>query len=132
MTDPRRRFGKPAAPTGGYDDHGQFGRHRIGLYFVLLGKLAVPEPDVQKWAIWFGTADRYVADDKIGGVRVSTVFLGLDHNWGRGLPILFETLVFRGGDGSEMHRYETWEQAEKGHKAIVALIRAELIEKAKA
>jgi hypothetical protein len=100
-------------------------------YYVLLGKLAVPEPDVTKWAQWFGTANRHVAQDRIGGVVVSTVFLGLDHSHGHGLPILFETLVFRGGDGQEMDRYESWEQAEVGHEHTVTRIRAELIEKAK-
>jgi hypothetical protein len=102
-------------------------------YYVLLGKLAVPEPDVMKWAHWLGTANRHVAQDKIGGVMVSTIFLGLDHSHGRGeFPVLFETMVFRGGDPQEQDRYETWEQAEAGHKAMVALIRAELIAKAKA
>lgn len=32
--------------------------------------------------------------------RVSTVWLGLDHNWGGGEPLLFETMSFGGGRGS--------------------------------
>ena len=56
-------------------------------------------------------------------MTVSTVFLGIDHNFGgKGKPILFETMVFGKGDlvpDNWMARYCTWEQAEAGHKAIV-------------
>jgi hypothetical protein len=67
------------------------------------------------------TADRQVAKTIQGDVRVSTVFLGLDHrHWGEGPPLLFETLVFRGDDGgSDMVRYSSWDDAEAGHAAMV-------------
>ena len=82
-------------------------------------------------------ADRHVKKEYIGDYWVSTVFLGIDHNWGAGNPILFETMVFDNGrsetllGGSEYHptidnyfqRYSTWEQAEDGHDAIVREIR---------
>ena len=104
--------------------------------YVLMGKLAVPEPDLLKWGRWFGTANRHVAVTQVGGIRISTVFLGLDHNFsrffgepGEHLPILFETMVFRGGEGGDGERYETWEQAEAGHKKWVARVRAEIKEK---
>lgn len=102
--------------------------HFLGHY-VLLGKLAVPEPDLLKWARWFEKADRHVFETQIGGIWISTVFLGLDHSFGRGLPILFETMIFRGGAGGEMFRCETWEQAEAQHKEAVALVRAEIKDK---
>ena len=55
----------------------------------------VPEPDVIAWGRWFGTANRHVAQTDINGVHVSTVFLGVDHNFtGHGDPILFETMPF--------------------------------------
>ncbi|MEI6177668.1 MAG: hypothetical protein WCS43_12315 [Verrucomicrobiota bacterium] len=41
----------------------------------------VHEPDLKKWASWFQTADRKVALETIGETKVSTVFLGLDHNF---------------------------------------------------
>ena len=103
-------------------------KHFLGHY-VLMGKLAVPEPDLMKWAMWLETADRHVAKTQVGGIWVSTVFLGLDHSFGRGLPILFETMLFKGGDGDETWRCETWEQAEKQHADAVAQVRAEIKEK---
>ena len=56
-----------------------------------------PEPDVIKWATWFEKGNRIVKQDQIGEVWVSTVFLGLDHDFtGKGPPILWETMTFRG------------------------------------
>lgn len=98
-------------------------------HYILLGKLAVPEPDLLKWGQWFQTADRHVFETRIGGIWISTVFLGLDHNYGGGLPILFETMIFRGGKGDDMWRCESWDQAEAQHKQAVALVRAEIKDK---
>ena len=37
---------------------------------------------------------RRVAQNYVGDVHVSTVFLPIDHGWGEGPPVLFETMVF--------------------------------------
>jgi hypothetical protein len=52
-------------------------------------------------------------------VCVSTVFLGLDHNFLRtGPPVLFETMIFGVPFVSEwQRRYCTWDEAVDGHKA---------------
>jgi hypothetical protein len=63
-----------------------------------------------------------VARTELGdGREVSTVFLGLDHNFlAHDIPIVFETLVLPDGDGD---RYATWDQAVAGHQAVVAKYR---------
>lgn len=102
---------------------------RLGL-LVLQGKLAVPAPDIETWAKRFDHSNKHVAETQIGGIWISTVFLGIDHNHSRvGLPILFETMVFRGGHGDECERCETWEQAEKQHAEAVEHVRREIKEK---
>lgn len=54
------------------------------------------------------------------GCDVSTVFLGLDHNWtNQGAPIVFETMVFGGPFDQEQERYSTWAEAEAGHRLWV-------------
>ena len=54
-------------------------------------------------------------------IHISTVFLGIDHNFAPdGPPILFETMTFGIElDGEDTWRYITWNQAEAGHAAIV-------------
>jgi hypothetical protein len=51
--------------------------------------------------------------------RVSTVWLGLDHGFGSGPPVIFETMVFGGPLDQEMERYCTWESAVTGHEFMV-------------
>lgn len=57
-----------------------------------------------------------------GGVWISTVLLGLDHQFGDGPPLIFETMVFESSDYGpdlDMDRYSTREQAEEGHRRMV-------------
>lgn len=50
------------------------------------------------------------------GSLLSTVFLCLDHGFGRsGRPVLFESLWFGGPHDGHQRRYETWLEAEEGH-----------------
>ncbi len=91
--------------------------------YILDGHKPVIENDLMKWGAWFETADRRVVKTTLSkDVEVSTVFLGLDHSFGKGPPILFETMVFGGKFDQEMDRYSTWEEAEKGHKQMVEKI----------
>lgn len=94
--------------------------------YILVGHKPKLEPDLLKWAEWFANGDaRRVAHDVVGAVRVSTVFLGLDHQFGNGPPLLFETMTFGpNDDGQEEHRYSTWDEAEAGHAAIVERLKA--------
>ena len=95
-------------------------------YFVLDGKEVVPVDDVLTWARWFEQhPDRRVAQTTIGGdILVSTVFLGLNHAWSPGPPLLFETMVFNLPEADDITaRYSTWAEAEAGHQAAVAVVR---------
>ena len=88
--------------------------------YILQGHVAIEVGDLFEWARWYETADRQVALTRISDdVVVSTVFRGLGHSFGDGPPLLFETLVFTDGEGGEMRRYATWEEAEAGHAAVV-------------
>jgi len=80
------------------------------------------------------TDERIVGRTDVDSYRVSTVFLGIDHNWyPTGPPVLFETMVF--GEGALMSdlwtaRYCTWEEAEAGHEAVVYKLKNQLEEPA--
>jgi hypothetical protein len=83
------------------------------------------EPITQEeWSALFAD-ERHVGDDDIAGVRVSTVWLGLDHSWGlSGPPLIFETMVFGGKFDEWAWRYSTEREAREGHARIVAAVRA--------
>ena len=100
---------------------------------ILDGHKVVPVKDLVEWASKFETMDRHVAETFVGKVRyvllggpkpvrVSTVFLGLDHGHG-GKSLWFETMVFGGKLDLEQDRYETWDEAVAGHKAMVKRVR---------
>ena len=60
-------------------------------------------------------------------VEVSTVWLGINHNWtGSGRPIIFETMVFGGPIDQEMWRYATEQEAVAGHREVVRLVQMAL------
>ena len=90
-------------------------------YYILKGQTPTLARDVLHWAEWFETANRIVKQTVFAnGTRVSTVFLGIDHSFSNGPPLLFETMVFGGPYHGEEDRYTTWDEAEAGHAAIVA------------
>jgi hypothetical protein len=69
---------------------------------------------------------RHVGKDEVGEVRVSTVFLGLDHSFSGGPPLLFETMVFGGEHDQAQWRYTTWQEAEIGHAQVLAKVKGEM------
>ena len=78
--------------------------------------------DLLTWARWFETANRHVGRDTIGDADVSTVFLGTDHAWNGGPPVLWETMVFGGALDGECVRYTSHADAVAGHAAMVARV----------
>jgi len=92
------------------------------MNYILDGHTPVKEEDVRAWARWFEKADRRVALEARNGFKVSTVFLGIDHNFNEGEPILFETMVFGGEHDQLQERYPTWDEAVKGHRAIANMV----------
>lgn len=75
---------------------------------------------------------RHIGEDyvRVRGLtfRVSTVWLGLDHNWRPGgPPLIFETAVFEGRrrriyDGM-MARYSTLTEAQRGHVRMLRTLK---------
>jgi hypothetical protein len=53
-------------------------------------------------------------------ITISTVFLGIDHNFSQeGPPVVFETMVFGGEQDELCERYSTWKEAVYGHNHMV-------------
>lgn len=95
-----------------------------------------PIDDPVEWGRLFGDLQyRFVGATTIradnGGLyRVSTVWLGMDHSWGSGPPLIFETMVFIDEAGSTevswmdryCDRYPTEAEAKAGHQLIVGMV----------
>lgn len=105
----------------------------------IYGRLGDPMSASLEWAREFENFDnRRLRQDDVDGCLVSTVFLGLDHGWGGGPPILFETMAFSSaprtvsmfGREREVHeeldarRYATYDEAMRGHAEVLANVRA--------
>ena len=76
--------------------------------------------DSFKWKEKFG---RHVGKDKIGDVGISTVFLGMDHGYGGGPPVLWETMIFGGINDQYQERYISKKSAIEGHKRAVEAVK---------
>ena len=72
---------------------------------------------------WWRVGETKITDD----VKVSTVWIGLDHRFGTdGPPLIFESMVFGGPMDGEMRRYSSWSEAQEGHEELVALVELDL------
>lgn len=99
-----------------------------GIYFMLTPEGAVVATDsLAEWVCHFeDPTTRKVAFDTVKDYEVSTVFLGIDHNFTpHGPPLLFETMVFPRGSMSDLYcrRYSTKDEAFVGHHVVVDCLR---------
>lgn len=121
---------------------------RLRLY-ILVDGVVTPCLNALAWARWVEDHDHQVARTQVGPLEISTVFLGINHDFfGEGPPLVFETMVF-GNDPSDeepdpltieifdaarrkgisittrdsvvgtTERYSTFEQARRGHEQVV-------------
>ncbi len=87
---------------------------------------------MMEWASSFDKVNRQVKETTVShysrkwllfrtgwSAYVSTVWLGLDHRFGNGPPLIFESMVFGGPYDQYQERYSTEEEALAGHIRIV-------------
>lgn len=78
-----------------------------------------------KWLWGNDSRNRIVAQVQDGEIMVSTIFLGIDHAFGNGPPVLFETMIF-GEEAGDLNGYQerccTWDEAVEGHSKAVRLV----------
>lgn len=82
-----------------------------------------PVSDTLRWAKLFEdrSYQRVALTILTNGIKVSTVWLGLNHQWGDGPPLIFETMVFP--DTADFHeddcaRYSSEAEAVAGHQGM--------------
>ena len=107
-------------------------KQRFEKFYVLDGKTLVEVPDVLTWARWRAAhrfncqiKDDYFGHKAIGEVRVSTIFLGVDHRIelveSARPPIVFETMIFGGAHDGYQDRCATYDEALAMHEKAVRL-----------
>ena len=98
----------------------------MGMYWVLDENHKAVPTDLETWAKMCGNREAKIVKQEYRWHWwwVSTVFLGLDHNWDDGPPHLFETMIFFHGGKRHyadiyQRRYSTWDEALAGHQLVV-------------
>lgn len=98
----------------------------MSIYYILKDKTPI-QVERTEWVNSF-SEDRHVRIDEFGSILVSTVFLGLDHNYeGKGEPLLFETMIFGGKHDQYQTRCSTWDEAVIQHEEACKLVRNKFI-----
>ena len=97
-----------------------------GKYVMVDGKV-VEENDLETWAMWFAAAhgdNIHVDLTFIGSTSISTVFLAIDHSFGSGKPVLWETMIFSEFERIDEHmdRYTSEADAQDGHNNTVIMV----------
>lgn len=79
-----------------------------------------------QWSTWFAHfPDEYriVGDDIVNGVRVSTVFVGVDLAVDeKSPPQVWETMIFL-TSGGKSYKYSSLEAAKNGHEHVIKMLR---------
>ena len=78
-----------------------------------------------EWAtVYEDRAACVVQQTDVGDYWISTVWLGLDHSFMGGPPLIFETMIKHDDEWTEyQERYSTRAEAEEGHRRAVALVK---------
>jgi len=85
----------------------------------------IPVDDIEEWALWWGQPGvKKVAEDFVGGVHVSTVFLGMSYGDREPNPDLWETMVFGGKLHGTQKRYSSLQAAMEGHGVMLRRVMA--------
>jgi hypothetical protein len=109
----------------------KYDEYRPKDLYILEGRKFRPAESMEAWGKYMDystkplyyrhvSIDRYIVNEN-EFCNLSTVFLGIDHNFGFNdpTPVLFESMIFGGEHLDETtDRYRTYEEAEKGHVVI--------------
>jgi hypothetical protein len=102
----------------------------LGLYILDDDGEPVPCNDARQWSTWLSVPGRrVVSQETVAGFQVSTVFLGVDHAFHGGPPVLWETMIFVSGPGRRktafddyQRRYSSRQEALDGHAEAVRMV----------
>ena len=84
----------------------------------------VKSTGIQEYSDWekANQDKKYLKQEFVDDIHVSTVFLGLDHAWQSDIPVLWETMIFGGEHDQYQERYTSYEDALEGHQTALNLV----------
>jgi hypothetical protein len=92
-------------------------------FYKLVDRVPVPCSLAEFAEAMRDDANRVVAQAKVGDLQVSTVFTGIDSNYGQGEPTLFETIVFGLPDDLRPRwSFSTWDEAMEIQNLLVTFL----------
>jgi hypothetical protein len=87
------------------------GRATRSMYYYPDGSPILDDellPATLKWGMLLETNRSVGSTRTLYGERLSTVWLGLDHQWGSGQPLIFETMLFAPKTDAQRDREHNW------------------------
>ena len=90
--------------------------------YIEVDGVPVVAPDLTTWARSL-KSNQMVGLDTIDDQVVSTIFLTVDHSFGVGPPLLYETMIFGGEHDLFCARYSTRDEAAAGHQRVSDALR---------
>ena len=99
------------------------------MYYMLVDKkpVAISSEEFMSSPWLMSIRARRIAETFISEVHISTVFLSIDHSWGDGPPVLFETMIFGGKHDNWQTRSTSYEGAMKNHVEAVEMVESSRI-----
>ncbi|MDR4482201.1 MAG: hypothetical protein R3B95_02935 [Nitrospirales bacterium] len=88
-------------------------------FYILRNQVVVPASSAKEFGEWVETADRVVDHTRVADIEVSTVFLGIDHQFFAGPLSCLKRWCLR-RSGSTCRRCSTWDEAVAQHEEILS------------
>jgi hypothetical protein len=97
-------------------------------WYILVEGRPVREPNWVKAMAWLSVErNTRFAEDWVGDVHVSTIFLGMNHRHSAsGPPLLWETMILGGEHDGYQERHATAIEAARGHVEALRLVKGRL------
>ena len=92
-------------------------------HYILVENRPVRVYDMMEWLDFFSSGERVLGFSRVNGIRISTIFMGLDNSFGAAPePLVFETMIMGGDNHGYIKRCATYDEAIVLHREIVEFV----------
>ena len=97
----------------------------MNSHYITVRGIPTAIDDIEEWGRFMASEKKLNLENQVKGVFVSTVFLGVNHQFEDGPPLFWETMLFNEVGESIYNfcrRYESEREAILGHFRTMALL----------